>query len=874
MIKKYDVTGMTCSACSTSVHKAVSKLDGVKDINVNLLTNSMSVDVSDGVQDATIIKAVQKAGYDAKTAGQASTTDQSAPSGKSSQDEQTDQVRKRIIVSVAFLLPLMYVAMGHMIGAPLPNFLHGYHNAISFVFLQFLLVIPVAYVNRHYYIGGFKSLLRGNPNMDTLIAVGSSAAMFYGVYALFRISYALGGGDMETVAQYADNLYFESVSMILTLITVGKYLESRSKGRTGDAISKLLKLRPDTATIEVDGTEIQIPYGDIKQGDIVVVRPGESIPVDGVITHGSTAIDQSSLTGESIPVDKTVGDKVMAATANKNGFIKFVAEKVGADTTLSKIIELVEEAASSKAPIAALADKISGIFVPIVIGISLVAGLAWLIAGYGFDFALNIAISVLVISCPCALGLATPVAVMVGTGRGAAEGILIKSAAALQTAHSIDTVVLDKTGTVTEGKPSVTDIYTQQSADNLLQLVAAVEKMSEHPLSNAIVEEATSRGLDIPKATDFASVTGRGVYASVGNQRIYAGNAAFMADIGADTKEYTAKAQEFAADGKTPLYIADGKQVLGIIAVADKLKESSVQAVNSLIDAGIEVILLTGDNKNTADAIARRLGGIKVIADVLPDGKEQQISALRASGKKVAMVGDGINDSPALAAADVGIAIGAGSDIAIESADIVLMKSDLRDAATAIRLSKATLKNIKENLFWAFFYNVLCIPLAAGVLYTAAGLRLNPMIAAAAMSVSSLFVVSNALRLRLFKSQPRKKHKSNSNNSHSNNNSYPNNNTQPLLEIDNKKIIANRDNNQQANPSKEGIMQKTIIVEGMTCNHCKMRVEKALAAVKGVQSATVDLQQKQAVITFAKEVADKKIIAAIEDAGYTVTSIQ
>lgn len=872
MIKKYDVTGMTCSACSTSVHKAVSKLDGVKDINVNLLTNSMSVDVQDGIQDAAIIKAVQKAGYDAKAAGQKASQAQATakPDGKSNQDEQTDQVKKRIIVSVAFLLPLMYVAMGHMVGAPLPGFLHGYHNAVSFVFLQFLLVLPVVYVNRNYYIGGFKSLLRGNPNMDTLIAVGSSAAMFYGVYSLFRISSALGGGDMATVAQYADNLYFESVSMILTLITVGKYLESRSKGRTGDAISKLLKLRPDTATIEVDGVEIQIPYGDIKQGDIVVVRPGESIPVDGVVTYGSTAIDQSSLTGESIPVDKTVGDKVMAATANKNGFIKLVAEKVGADTTLSKIIELVEEAASSKAPIAALADKISGIFVPIVIGISLVSGIAWLIAGYGFDFALNIAIAVLVISCPCALGLATPVAVMVGTGRGAAEGILIKSAAALQTAHSIDIVVLDKTGTVTEGKPSVTDIFTLLPSDELLRLTAAVERMSEHPLSKAIVDEANNRGLDIPQAADFAAVTGRGVYASVGSQKIYAGNAAFMADIGADTQEYTAKAQQLAADGKTPLYIADGGQVMGIIAVADKLKESSVQAVASLIDAGMEVILLTGDNKNTADAIARSLGGIQVIADVLPDGKEQQISALRASGKKVAMVGDGINDSPALAAADVGIAIGAGSDIAIESADIVLMKSDLRDAVTAIKLSKATLRNIKENLFWAFFYNVLCIPLAAGALYTAAGLRLNPMIAAAAMSVSSLFVVSNALRLRFFKPQSRKTPHSRNNlqyrkNLQSDNNPQFGNNPQSILD---------RENNQEANPNKEDIMQKTITVEGMTCNHCKMRVEKALAAVKGVQSATVDLQQKQALITFAKEIADKKIRAAIEDAGYTVISIQ
>ncbi|NLO64501.1 MAG: heavy metal translocating P-type ATPase [Clostridiales bacterium] len=832
--RKYNVGGMTCSACSAAVQRAVQKVDGVENVNVNLLTNSMVVESSRVIDDKTIIDAVTKAGYSASPVEESGGIKE-APAQKkvNAADEAIADSKKRVIISFAFLIPLMYVAMGHMLGAPLPSFLSGHQNAVSFVFLQFLLTLPIVYVNKKYYFSGFSSLFRGHPNMDTLIATGSLAALLYGVYAIFRIGHALGQGNHMAVMEFSENLYFESAAMILALITLGKYLEARSKGKTGDAIGKLLKLRPETAVIEENGIEREVPYGEIKAGDIVIVRPGEIIPVDGVIVEGSTSIDQSSLTGESIPVEKTPGDKVMAATVNKNGFIKFKAEKVGADTTLSRIIELVEEAASSKAPIAALADRISGYFVPVVIGIALIVGLAWGIAGYGFDFALNMAISVLVISCPCALGLATPVAVMVGTGRGASDGILIKSAAALQTAYSIDTIVLDKTGTVTEGKPSVTDIYGDTDENKLLTLAAAVERMSEHPLAEAITVEAKNRGLVIPEATNFKSVTGKGVSAEVGGERVFAGNASYMKETGLDLSEYTGKAEAFAKDGKTPLFFASESKMLGIIAVADKLKETSVEAVESFKKAGMEVILLTGDNQNTASAIARRLGGIKVIAEVLPDGKEREISTLKSAGRKVAMVGDGINDSPALAAADVGIAIGAGSDIAIESADIVLMKSDLRDAAAASELSKATFRTIKENLFWAFFYNVLCIPLAAGVLYVGLNIRLNPMIAAAAMSVSSLFVVTNALRLRLFKASFNKKK-------------------------------AQKENK---------TMEKTIIIEGMSCNHCKMRVEKTLLSLDGVLVAAVDLAKKHAKITLTKPLADDVIKSAIEDAGYEVVRI-
>jgi len=839
MQKKYDIKGMSCSACAASVERAVKKLEGVNNIRVNLLSNTLTADIPDGMADTVIMEAVGKAGYGAcpnipKTAATSLKEPTQNPKTKK-QDSLEDNTKIRIIVSFAFLIPLMYLSMGHMLGLPLPHFLHGAHNAPAFVFSQLLLTLPIIYVNRNYYFSGLKTLFRGHPNMDALIAVGSLSALIYGIYAFYRIVYSLGLGDETAAASYASNLYFESAAMILTLITLGKYLETRSKGKTGDAIGRLLKLRPETAVIRTEEGEKEIPYADILTGDTVIVRPGGMIPVDGTVIEGATSVDQSSLTGESIPVEKGIGDKVMAATLNKNGYIAFRADKVGGDTTLSKIIDLVEEAASSKAPIAALADKISGVFVPVVIAAALLAGLGWLIAGYGFDFALNIAISVLVISCPCALGLATPVAVMVGTGRGAADGILIKSAAALQTAYAVDTVVLDKTGTVTEGKPSVTDILTDGSPDEFLSLAASLEKKSEHPLSEAIFAEAEARGLALQNAEDFRAVSGKGVEATIGGKSFVAGNASMMTARGIDYSGYQDAGDKFAHDGKTPLFFAADGRLLGVIAVADKLKKTSAEAVAALKRDGINVVLLTGDNRATAEAIARELGGIEVIAEVLPDGKEREIRRLRDSGKKVAMVGDGINDSPALASADVGIAIGAGSDVAIESADIVLMKSDLKDAVAAIELSRATFRNIKENLFWAFLYNILCIPLAAGALYTVAGIRLNPMIAAAAMSVSSLFVVSNALRLRLFKAKVYKNHK-----------------------------------NEKENPY---MMIKLIKIEGMMCEHCKRHVETALNAVEGV-SAKVNLTQKSAEITLRAPVRNDVIKKAVEDGGYQVTEIQ
>lgn len=838
---------MSCSACSASVERAVKKLEGVKNVSVNLLANTLTAEIPQGTDDAAVIEAVEKAGYGAapfvsQTApapegtsapAQPKAVEAQKPSKKRGEEEGT---KIRIIVSFVFLVPLMYLSMGHMAGLPLPKFLHAAHHAPAFVFTQFLLTLPIVYVNRKYYFSGLKSLFRGHPNMDALIAVGSLAAIIYGIYAFYRIENALAMGEHGGAASYASNLYFESAAMILSLITLGKYLEARSKGKTGDAIARLLKLRPETAVIRTDEGEKEIPFADIKPGDTVLVRPGGMIPVDGTVVEGATSVDQSSLTGESIPVEKGVGDKVMAATLNKNGYIAFRAEKVGADTTLSKIIALVEEAASSKAPIAALADKISGIFVPIVIALALAAGAGWWIAGYGFDFALNIAISVLVISCPCALGLATPVAVMVGTGRGASDGILIKSAAALQTAYAVNTVVLDKTGTVTEGKPSVTDILTKGAQNDFLALAASLEKKSEHPLSEAVVAEANARGLELYEAENFRALPGRGVEADIRGTHLIAGNAALMSERSIDIAEYKESADVFARDGKTPLYFAADNSILGVVAVADTLKKNAIDAIAALKRDGMDVVLLTGDNRVTAEAIARELGGIKVIAEVLPDGKEREIRKLRESGKKVAMVGDGVNDSPALVSADVGIAIGAGSDVAIESADIVLMKSDPKDAAAAIELSRATFRNIKENLFWAFFYNVLCIPLAAGVLYTIAGVRLNPMIAAAAMSVSSLFVVSNALRLRLFKAKAYK-------------------------------------TNIKIKKEKTKMTIKTIKIEGMVCEHCKRRVEAALNGIPGV-SAKVDLANKSAEVTLTAPVKDEALKQAVENAGYDVIGLE
>lgn len=753
MNQKFSVTGMTCSACSAAVEKSVKHLAGVNSVVVNLLGNSMLVDYdSEAVNPNTIIQSVENAGYHAAVfvKGQ-----EEKNAGKAENKVQTElkEMKNRIIVSFCFLLPLLYIAMGHMFKLPLPGFLHGDKNAVTFALLQFLLTLPIIYVNRKYFQVGFKTLFKGHPNMDSLIAIGSSAAICYGVFAIFRIGYGLGHMDMDIVMSYSMDLYFESAATILTLITLGKFLEARSKGKTSEAISKLMDLSPKTAVVIRDGNEVEIPIEEVVIGDILAVRPGQSIPVDGVITEGSSAVDQSALTGESIPVEKNPGDKVIGATINKTGFFKFRAEKVGDDTTLSQIIQLVEDANSSKAPIAKLADKISGIFVPVVISIALLSAVIWLLTGAPFEFALSIGIAVLVISCPCALGLATPVAIMVGTGKGATNGILIKSAEALEIAHKINTVILDKTGTITEGKPRVTDIAVAAnvSEEELLRAAATMEKPSEHPLADAILEKAGEKGIQPLDVTEFKAVSGRGILAKVGEADYYSGNLALMQEQGVDASELMQKADGFSENGKTPLYFAKEGHLLGVIAVADVVKPTSKAAIEEMKALGIDVVMLTGDNRKTAEAIRQQLHIDRVVAEVLPQDKESEVRKLQEAGKKVAMIGDGINDAPALARADVGIAIGAGTDIAIESADIVLMKSDLLDAVTAIELSKATIRNIKQNLFWAFFYNTIGIPLAAGVFYGILEWKLNPMFAAAAMSLSSVCVVTNALRLRFFK---------------------------------------------------------------------------------------------------------------------------
>ena len=761
MVKqKYNVTGMTCSACSAHVEKAVRGVQGVSEVSVNLLTNSMVVESDAPLEQDVIVKAVEHAGYGASPADGRAAGPAAKPGGAPVQNPmqaQLKNMRMRLWVSFAFLAPLMYVSMGSMAGLPLPGFLTGHENAVGFALTQLLLTLPVVYVNRKYYEVGFKTLLRGSPNMDSLIAIGSTAALVYGVFAIYRIGYGLGVGDHALVSQYHMDLYFESAAMILALITLGKYLETRSKGKTSEAITKLMDLAPKTAAVERGGMETVIPVEEVVVGDTVLVRPGQSVPVDGVILEGNTSIDEAAITGESIPVEKEPGSTAIAATINKAGFFKFRATKVGADTTLAQIIRLVEDASSSKAPIAKLADKISGVFVPVVIGIALAASIGWLLAGQTPEFAVSIGISVLVISCPCALGLATPVAIMVGTGKGAENGILIKSGEALETAHSINAIVLDKTGTITEGKPAVTDILPVGAlAENeLLALAAGLERQSEHPLAQAVLECAARRGVQPYEVTDFKAVFGKGIEGRYAQELYFAGNEAMLAERGmalpAPVKQ---KLDALAGEGKTPLLFCGEKTVLGVIAVADTVKPFSAAAIADLKRMGIDVTMLTGDNRRTAEAIRRQLDIPHVIAEVLPQEKEQHVAALQQQGKTVAMVGDGINDAPALARADVGIAIGAGTDVAIESADVVLMKSDLADAVTAIRLSKAVIRNIKENLFWAFFYNTVGIPVAAGLLYLPFHLRLNPMIGAAAMSLSSVCVVMNALRLKRFKAHP------------------------------------------------------------------------------------------------------------------------
>ena len=827
MTEKFNVTGMTCSACSAHVEKSVKKLNGVKSVNVNLLQNNMHVDFDEtAVSVDDIINAVVSGGYGASVAGKK----QEKKDNKI--DNEISNMKFRLIVSLVCLVPLMYISMGHMWGWPFLSVFHGAENGITFALTQMLLTLPIMYVNRKYYITGFKTLFHGAPNMDSLIAIGSGAAFVYGIIAIYCIGYGLGHGDKEFAHSYMMNLYFESAAMILALITLGKFLESRAKGKTSQAIEKLIDLSPKTAVVIRDGKEVTVGVDDVQIGEIVVVKAGQSVPIDGVIVEGNGAIDESAITGESITVEKNAGDKVIGATINKSGYFKFKVEKVGEDTALSQIIHLVEEASASKAPIAKLADKVSGIFVPVVISIAVITIIVWLLLGKGVSFALSMGISVLVISCPCALGLATPTAIMVGTGKGAQYGILTKSAESLETAHQVDTVVLDKTGTITEGKPSVTDIAPVGISDKeLLQIAASIEYLSEHPLAKAIVEKAD--GLEFSDVADFEQIVGQGVKGNVDGKKVLAGNYKMMRENNIEVSED----EIFANDGKTSLYFAVDNKFVGIIAVADTIKETSRQAIEDMRNMGLDVIMLTGDNAVTANAIKNKLLLSSAVAEVLPSDKEEEVRKLQQSGHKVAMVGDGINDAPALTRADVGIAIGAGTDIAIESADIVLMKSDLQDVVTSIELSHSVIKNIKENLFWAFFYNALGIPVAAGVLYGIAGLKLNPMIAALAMSFSSVFVVSNALRLRFFKPK-----------------------------CNNIKTVKNEKENKT--------MTKTIKINGMMCSHCTGRVGEVLNAIDGV-SAEVSLDNGgQAVVTLAKDVSDDVLKKAVVDAGYEVVGIE
>ena len=866
MKEKFDVTGMTCSACSSRVEKCVSKLEGVNEVSVNLLTNSMQVEFNDAViQEQGIIDAVVHAGYGASVQGKkkASDTRESLKENKKNPvQEHMEYMKKRTIWSFIFLIPLMYVSMGHMIGLPLPGFLHGTLNAVGFAMTQFLLCIPVIYINRAYYTKGFSTLLHGAPNMDTLIAVGSAASLVYGVFAIYRMGYGLGVQDMDLVNRYLHDLYFESAVMILALINIGKYLEARSKGKTSEAINKLMDMAPKTAFAERNGTVVEIPAEEIQIGDILQVKPGSSVPADGVVLEGVTSIDEAAITGESIPVQKVPGDSVIAATMNKAGFFRMKASKVGDDTTFSQIIRLVEDASASKAPIAKIADKIAGVFVPIVMTIALITAVVWLLAGAEFEFALSCAISVLVISCPCALGLATPVAIMVGTGKGAENGILIKSGEALEVTHNIQSVVLDKTGTITQGKPAVTDIHgVKTDSKELLKIAAAMEKKSEHPLAEAVLAKAEEEKISLPEASEFSAVAGMGIEAVIEGKKYYAGNLRLMKEKGIDCTGIKDYLETLTGEGKTPLLFADEKELLGVVGAADIVKSTSAQAIRELKKMGIQVIMLTGDNERTAKAIQRQLDIDTVIAEVLPQDKEREVAKLQENGQKVAMVGDGINDAPALARADVGIAIGAGTDVAIESADIVLMKNDLLDVVTAISLSKAVIRNIKENLFWAFFYNVCGIPLAAGVFYTALGLKLSPMFGAAAMSLSSLFVVSNALRLRFFHVL-KKPQKEEDGTVHT---------TEKINGQTGKKQIVNT--SAEAVENKEEMNMYTMKIEGMMCPHCQAAVTKALNGIEGVK-AEVNLEKKEAYVEAADSVSKEELTKAVVDAGYEVVSVE
>ena len=876
----YDITGMSCAACSARIEKGISGMEGMQQCSVNLLKNSMTVSYDEAELDSgKIIHQVEDIGYGASLhQTQGSKTTGASGRGKNGATDAAaaaaKQMKQRLIVSLVFTIPLFYISMGHMAGWPLPPWLLGARNHMIFAFTQFLLVLPVLIAGGHYFKNGLKNLWHRSPNMDSLIALGSGAAFVYGIYAIYKIAWGFSIEDMDMVETFGMNLYFESSAMILTLITLGKFMEARAKSKTSEAITKLMDLAPKTAKVLRNGQEEEISVDDVQNGDILVVRDGDTVPVDGKITEGFASVDESAITGESLPVDKQTGDPVTGGTINRTGYFQMEATAVGEHTTLSKIIQLVDDATSSKAPIAKLADRVSSVFVPVVITIALLAAILWLLAGQSFEFALSVAISVLVISCPCALGLATPTAIMVGTGRGAAKGILIKSAEALEITHSIDTVVLDKTGTVTQGKPVVTDVIAleadgktagenTQAYTELLQLAFSLEKMSSHPLAEAIVKKAEACSAAFREVSDYEMIPGQGIAGTIDKARCLAGNRKLMETNRIDISVAAGLQEKLADEGKTPLYFAQGGKFLGVIAAADVVKPTSREAIARLQEMGMDVIMLTGDNARTAEAIKKQVGIKTVIADVLPQDKEEKVRQLQEQGHKVAMVGDGINDAPALARADVGIAIGAGTDVAIESADIVLMKSDLMDAASAVSLSRAVMRNIKQNLFWAFFYNAIGIPVAAGVLYPAFHILLNPMIGAAAMSFSSVSVVSNALRLRFF--TPKWKHESGTADLQTTGNGGMMEQSTAAAEIADR--IAQNDESKG-----ETTMKKTIKIEGMMCQHCVKAATKALEGVAGVTAVTVSLEDKQAVVEGTA--TDEALTAAIVDAGYEVKGIE
>ena len=912
MEKKFDVRGMTCSACVANVTKAVEKLDGVSNANVNLMTNSMKVNFDENkINDEEIIRAVEKIGYGASPAGE-KTKSEDRPV-----DDREKALKNRLISSSIFMLILMYIAMGHMVHLPTPSVFHGREGAVIFAFSQFLLALPVVYINRDFYISGFKGLKNRAPNMDSLVAIGSLAALVYGIFAIYMMAYGFGQGDMELVDAYRHNLYFESSAMILTLITVGKYLEEKSKNKTRSSLAKLMDLAPKMATVIEDGKEVVKNIEDVRVGDILLVRPGESVAVDGKVIEGASSLDESAVTGESIPVQKSVGDRVISASINTTGSFKFQAEKVGEDTTISQIIKLVDEANQSKAPIAKLADEIAGVFVPAVLLIAAATFGIWMALGYGFENALNFAISVLVISCPCALGLATPVSIMVATGKSADFGLLFKNAEVLENLHKIDVIVMDKTGTITEGKPILTDIVTDLDQAEFLKIAGSLEKNSQHPLASAILNYTVEKNIGLEEITNFNSVSGRGLNGEVAGNKYLAGNLEYMLEEKIDLRGFKAKAEELAGQGKTSMYFANENEVMGIISVKDLPKKSSRDAIKLLRDMDKKIIMLTGDNEKTAEAIAVEIGVDETLAGLLPQDKNKEIDKIQKSGKKVLMIGDGINDAPSLAKADIGMAIGHGTDVAIESSDVVLMRSDLLDVVSALELSKATIKNIKENLFWAFFYNTIGIPLAAGLLFPAFGIKLSPMFAAFAMSMSSVFVVNNALRLRRFKPRGVKRSLEESNSSRENEKVDKQKDLEKSekvtrIEVEGmmcghcekrvadalektgkaKNAVASHENSsvefidQGLSPEEiknaiedagykiiknkgEDSMEKILNVEGMSCKHCVASVRKALEGLDGVREADVNLDDKKARVELDKDLADEVLVKAVEDAGFS-----